>query len=152
MVDDYQLYEAKSYGADVILLIAACLSRDEAIKLARRAKELGLETLLEVHNEEELHHITDEIDIIGVNNRNLGTFETDINTSIRLIKYMPRDKPVISESGISDVDTILRLRDAGFKGFLIGETFMKQKSPAIAFADFMKSLNKGSNLIQHLNE
>jgi len=152
MVDDYQLYEAKSYGADVILLIAACLSRDEAIKLARKAKELGLETLLEVHNEEELHHITDEIDIIGVNNRNLGTFETDIQTSIRLIKYMPRDKPVISESGISDVDTILRLRDAGFKGFLIGETFMKQKSPAIAFADFMKSLNKGSNLIQHLNE
>jgi indole-3-glycerol phosphate synthase len=72
MVDDYQLYEAKSYGADVILLIAACLSRDEAIKLARKAKELGLETLLEVHNEEELHHITDEIDIIGVNNRNLG--------------------------------------------------------------------------------
>ena len=152
MVDEYQLYEAKSYGADVILLIAACLSTDEVRKLARKARELKLETLLEVHHEEELDHITHEIDIIGVNNRNLGTFETDIKTSMRLIKYMPGDKPVISESGISDVATILKLRDAGFKGFLIGETFMKEKSPAIAFADFMKSLDKGSNLIQHSNE
>ena len=152
MVDDYQLYEAKSYGADVILIIAACLSRKAARNLARKAKELGLETLLEVHVEEELDHITDDIDIIGVNNRNLGTFETDIKTSIRLIKYMPLNKPVISESGISNVDTILKLRDAGFEGFLIGETFMKEKSPAIAFADFMKSLAQGNKLTQHSNE
>jgi len=152
MLDEYQLYEAKSYGADVILLIAACLSREETRNLARKAKELGLEVLLEIHDEHELPHICDDIDVIGVNNRNLGTFETDIKTSMKLIRYMPGDKPVISESGISDVDTILKLRDAGFKGFLIGETFMKEKSPAIAFADFMKSLDKGSKLIQHSNE
>ena len=140
MIDEFQLYEAKGYGADVILLIAACLSREEVKRLAKKAKELKLEVLLEIHSKEEIEYICDEVDIIGINNRNLETFVTDIKTSTQLIEFLPADKPVISESGISDVDTILALHDIGFKGFLIGETFMKEQKPAIAFAKFMKAL------------
>jgi len=140
MIDEFQLYEAKSYGADIILLIAACLSKEEVKRLAKKAKALRLEVLLEIHSKEEIGHICDDVDIIGVNNRNLETFITDIKTSVDLIEFLPADKPVISESGISDVDTIITLHDIGFKGFLIGETFMKEQQPAIAFADFMKAL------------
>jgi indole-3-glycerol phosphate synthase len=140
IVDEFQLYEAKSYGADVILLIAACLSKEEVKQLASKAKELQLEILLEIHSEHEIAHICDEIDIIGINNRNLETFETDVKTSMRLIEHIPGDKPVISESGLGDVNAIFKLRSLGFRGFLIGETFMKDKNPAIAFADFMKAL------------
>ena len=140
MIDEFQLYEAKAYGADIILLIAACLSKQKIKILASKAKELQLEVLLEIHNEKEIESICDEVDIIGINNRNLETFVTDINTSIKLINKLPEDKPVISESGISDVDTIIKLTKFGFRGFLIGEYFMKQPKPAIAFAYFMKSL------------
>ncbi|HEX5152750.1 MAG TPA: indole-3-glycerol phosphate synthase TrpC [Parafilimonas sp.] len=140
MIDEFQLYEAKSYGADVILLIAACLSKEEVKQLAVKAKELNMEVLLEVHTREEIEYISDEVDIIGINNRNLETFITDIKTSLHLINFMPADKPVISESGISDVDTIITLHDHGFKGFLIGETFMKAQKPAVVFAEFMKAL------------
>ncbi len=140
MIDEYQLIEAKSYGAEVILLIAACLSPNMVKQLAQTAKQLGLEVLLEIHNEEELLHICDDIDLVGVNNRNLKTFEVDINTSIDLINKIPNNKPAIAESGISSVDTIVTLRDAGFKGFLIGENFMKQANPSIAFADFVNQL------------
>lgn len=140
MIDEFQLYEAKSYGADIILLIAACLSREEVKKLATKAKELQLEVLLEIHSKEETGHICDEVDIIGINNRNLETFVTDINTSVELAEYLPADKPLISESGITDVETIINLYELGFKGFLIGETFMRTPKPAIAFADFMKQL------------
>jgi len=144
IVDEFQLYEAKSYGADLILLIAACLSAEEVKELAKRAKDLQLEILLELHSENEMGHICDEIDIIGINNRNLDTFETDVITSVRMIELMPAHKPVISESGINDVNTILSLKNLGFQGFLIGEAFMKEKDPAIAFADFMKFLSTGS--------
>lgn len=140
MVDEYQLYEAKSFGADVILLIAACLSKQQTKDLAKKAKELQLEVLLEVHSEKELEYICDEIDVIGINNRNLETFKTDVQTSIDLRGKINVDKPLISESGIDNVDTILQLHNLGFKGFLIGEYFMKQQHPAIAFADFMKTL------------
>ena len=140
MVDEFQLYEAKSYGADVILLIAACLSKQQTKELAKKAKELQLEVLLEIHSKEEIDFVCDEVDIIGINNRNLETFKTDINTSINLIKHLSSVKPVISESGIDNIETILQLRNAGFKGFLIGEYFMKQPNPSIAFADFMKQL------------
>lgn len=140
IIDEFQLYEAKSYGADTVLLIAACLSKEEVKQLAEKAKELKLEVLLEIHSKAEMEHICDEVDIIGINNRNLETFITDIKTSMHLIEFMPSDKPVISESGITDVETILQLHALGFKGFLIGEHFMKQPSPAIAFADFMKAL------------
>ncbi|MDE3252048.1 MAG: indole-3-glycerol-phosphate synthase TrpC, partial [Bacteroidota bacterium] len=100
----------------------------------------GLEVLLEIHNEEELDHICDAVDLVGVNNRNLKTFSVDIETSLGLINRIPSDKPAVAESGISDVDTIVTLRRAGFKGFLIGENFMKQPSPSIAFADFVNQL------------
>jgi len=99
-----------------------------------------LEVLLEIHNEEELAHICDEVDIVGVNNRNLKTFEVSIQTSIDLSAKIPADKFKISESGISDINTILELKKHGFKGFLIGENFMKSTSPQIAFASFVKQL------------
>lgn len=140
MIDEYQLVEAKACGADVILLIAACLSVAEVKQMAATAKSLGLEVLLEVHNEEELEHICEQVDLVGVNNRNLKTFEVSIDISLDLINRIPGEKPAIAESGISDVDTIVTLRQAGFKGFLIGENFMKQSSPSIAFADFVNQL------------
>lgn len=140
MIDEYQLYEAKSFGADVILLIAACLSKQQTKELAKKANELQLEVLLEVHSEKELEYICDEIDVIGINNRNLETFKTDVQTSVDLREKINVDNPLISESGIDNVDTILQLCDLGFKGFLIGEYFMKQENPAIAFADFMNQL------------
>ena len=140
MIDEYQLIEAKSFGAEVILLIAACLSPATVKQMAATAKSIGLEVLLEIHNEDELGHICDEVDLVGVNNRNLKTFEVSIDTSLNLINKIPKNKPAIAESGISDVDTIVTLREAGFKGFLIGENFMKQPSPSIAFADFVNQL------------
>lgn len=142
IIDEFQLYEAKAYGADVILLIAACLTKEQVKQLAVKAKELNLEVLLELHVAEEIGYICDEADIIGINNRSLETFVTDIQTSKDLIKLLPADKPVISESGISDVETIIALHNLGFKGFLIGENFMKASKPAIAFAEFMKALKK----------
>lgn len=140
MIDEYQLVEAKAYGAEVILLIAACLTPQEVKTMAVTAKSLGLEVLLEIHNDEELGHICDAVDLVGVNNRNLKTFEVSIDTSLGLINKIPKEKPAVAESGISDVDTIVTLRQAGFKGFLIGENFMKQASPSIAFADFVNQL------------
>jgi indole-3-glycerol phosphate synthase len=140
MIDEYQLVEAKAFGADVILLIAACLSAAEVKQMAGSAKTLGLEVLLEIHNEAELGHICDEVDLVGVNNRNLKTFEVSIDVSLGLINKIPADKPAIAESGISEVDSIVTLRQAGFKGFLIGENFMKQPDPSIAFADFVNQL------------
>jgi indole-3-glycerol phosphate synthase len=140
MIDEYQLIEAKAFGADVVLLIAACLAPSEVKTMATTAKRLGLEVLLEIHNEQELAHICEEVDLLGINNRNLKTFEVDINTSLTLINRLPKEKPAVSESGIYDVNTMITLRQAGFKGFLIGESFMKQASPSIAFADFVNQL------------
>lgn len=140
MIDEYQLIEAKAYGAEVILLIAACLTPGQVKTMAATAKGLGLEVLLEIHNEEELGHICDSVDLVGVNNRNLKTFEVSIDTSLGLINKIPKEKPAVAESGISDVNTIVTLRQAGFSGFLIGENFMKQASPSVAFADFVNQL------------
>ncbi|MEK7200463.1 MAG: indole-3-glycerol phosphate synthase TrpC, partial [Bacteroidota bacterium] len=140
MVDAYQVFEAKAYGAEVILLIAACLTTAEVKLMAALAKSMRMEVLLEIHSREELDHICDEVDFVGVNNRNLKTFEVNIDTSLDLINKIPSEKPAIAESGISAVDTIVTLRNAGFRGFLIGENFMKQTSPSIAFADFVNQL------------
>jgi indole-3-glycerol phosphate synthase len=140
MVDPWQIAEAKAFGADVILLIAACLSRAEVKSLATYAKTIGLEVLLEIHNEEELEHVCDEVDLVGVNNRNLKTFEVDINISLELINKIPTNKPAVAESGISNVETIVTLKQAGFKGFLIGETFMKEEYPGKAFEAFVQEL------------
>jgi len=138
--EKYQVAESKAIGADVILLIAACLSPSEVKKLAAYAKSIGLEVLLEIHNTEELEHICDEVDLVGVNNRNLKTFEVDINTSLQLIDKIPAGKTAISESGIRSLDTIVTLKQAGFKGFLIGETFMKEENPGKAFKKFVAAL------------
>ncbi len=140
MIDEYQIVEAKAIGASVILLIAACLSAKRVQELALFAKRLGLEVLLEIHNEEELEHIAEEVDIVGVNNRDLKTFTVDINRSIELSEKIPHSKIKISESGITNADTIVRLKQHGYSGFLIGENFMKQPDPAIAFADFVHTL------------
>ena len=140
MIDPFQIIEARAIGADVILLIAACLTTSEVKAFADLAKSLGLEVLLEVHNEEELEHICDSVDFVGVNNRNLKTFEVNIETSLSLIEKIPSNKLAIAESGISQTDSIVTLRKAGFKGFLIGENFMKETDPTIAFAGFVKEL------------
>ena len=142
IIDDYQLVEAKAYGADIILLIAACLTKGEVKKLASFSQSIGLNVLLEIHNEEELDHICDEVDVVGVNNRDLKTFTVDVNRSIELGKNIPADKIKISESGINDVATIRLLQQHGFKGFLMGEKFMKDKSPGDAFKNFAEELNK----------
>ncbi len=140
MIDPYQVYEAKAMGADVILLIAACLTKAVVQSMAALAKSLQLEVLLEIHDESELGYICEEVDLVGVNNRNLKTFEVSIQNSLELINKIPSDKLAIAESGISDVNTIVTLRNAGFKGFLIGENFMKETDPSIAFADFVNQL------------
>lgn len=140
MIDAYQLHEAKAHGASVILLIAACLEREQVQELAEAAHILGLEVLLEIHDETELAHICKSVDMVGVNNRNLKTFEVDIATSLRLAQQIPADKTRIAESGINNIEAIVTLRQAGFKGFLVGEHFMKQPDPSIAFADFVHQL------------
>lgn len=140
IIDEYQLLEARSIGADVILLIAACLPVSEVKRLASFAKNLGLEILLELHGEEELEHICDETNIIGINNRNLKTFDVNIERSLRMAEQIPLSKLKIAESGISSVEDILLFKRHGFHGFLIGENFMKASDPTIAFAEFVKQL------------
>ena len=140
VVEEYQLIEAKSIGADVILLIAACLTVAEVKRLANFAKNLGLEVLLELHAEEELEHICDETTIIGINNRNLKTFDVDIERSLRMAERIALPKFKVAESGISSVNDILLFKEHGFHGFLIGENFMKATNPTIAFAEFVKQL------------
>ena len=140
IVDEYQLLESKAYGAEVILLIAACLTIDEVKTLAGVAKNIGLNVLLEIHNEQELAHICNDVDVVGVNNRDLRTFTVDINRSIELSKQIPADKIKISESGIDTIESIKLLKEHGFKGFLIGEKFMKEDNPGLAFQKFTDEL------------
>jgi len=142
MIDEYQLMEAKCMGADVILLIAAILSQEETYNLANVARSIGLEVLLEVHNEQELNHINQHVNMVGVNNRNLDTFEVDLETSIQLFNKIPNDFLKISESGISDVETIQALKQIGYDGFLIGECFMKTENPGAACEAFIQALTK----------
>lgn len=141
-IDEYQLHQARATGADAVLLIASALSPTDCRCLAAIAHELGLETLLEVHNEDELGYINDNIDIVGVNNRNLGTFVTDTANSEALAPKLPRTITRISESGLKDARTILRLRRLGFKGFLIGEQLMKGENPAEELRKLIDKLEK----------
>lgn len=141
IIDPYQITEAKAYGADIILLIAACLDRDEIQDLSTYAKSLGVNVLLEVHNEEELKNsLFESIDAIGVNNRNLKDFVVSLNHSYDLVDKIPDAYLKISESGISDPRTIADLRRVGFDGFLIGENFMRSEDPAAAIRDFVIQL------------
>ena len=142
MIDAYQLYEAKAYGAEVILLIAACLTPAEVKHLAGIARNLQMEVLLELHDETELDHICDDTEIIGINNRNLKTFEVDIERSLKMAERIPANKIKVAESGISSVEMIEVFKQHGFRGFLMGENFMKEADPAIAFASFVKQLKQ----------
>jgi len=142
IIDEYQVAEAKVAGADLILLIAACLSPERVKELARYAKAAGLEVLLEIHNEQELVHLCDEVDLVGVNNRDLKTFQVDLEHSIRLASQIPSGKIRIAESGIHSVETVRHLGASGFDGFLIGEHFMKQEDPGSAFKAFIEALRQ----------
>jgi indole-3-glycerol phosphate synthase len=143
IIDEYQLLEAKAYGADVILLIAAILSREEIKQFSEFAKSFNLDVLLELHNEEELHKsIMPSLDMLGVNNRNLKTFDVSLETSKTLSKLIPNDFVKVSESGISNVASIKDLQDYGFQGFLIGENFMKTDDAGESAKQFIKELNK----------
>ncbi|MES2428504.1 MAG: indole-3-glycerol phosphate synthase TrpC [Bacteroidota bacterium] len=141
MIDEFQVIEAKSLGADIILLIAAILTPQEINTLAKLAKSLGLNVLLEVHNLEELQRsINPNLDAIGVNNRNLADFTVSVETSFDLAKHIPAEFLKISESAISNTNVIKELKQAGFSGFLIGETFMKQPDPGLAIREFVEGL------------
>lgn len=145
IVSDYQILETKAMGADVMLLIASILEAKEIQRFAKMAKNIGLEVLLEVHTQSEIEEkFCDEIDILGINNRNLHTFEVDIENSIRLAQSLPSNLPKIAESGINDTATLLRLKENGFQGFLIGERFMKQEKPAVACKEFANILLNAS--------
>ncbi|WP_407557426.1 indole-3-glycerol phosphate synthase TrpC [Winogradskyella sp. 4-2091] len=143
IIDTYQILEAKAYGADVILLIAAILTREEIKQFSEFAKRLNLDVLLEVHNEEELQKsIMPSLDMLGVNNRNLKTFDVSLETSKQLSLSMPDEFVKVSESGISSVEAIKELQPFGYKGFLIGENFMKTDNPGESAKEFIKHLNK----------
>lgn len=141
-IDAYQILEAKAFGADVILLIAAVLSREEIKKLSELAKSLQLEVLLEIHNQEELDKsIMPSLDLIGVNNRNLKTFEVNLNYSKQLSEHIPSEFIKISESGINSAVSVSELKNFGFKGFLMGEYFMKSKNPEYEMKEFIQKIN-----------
>jgi indole-3-glycerol phosphate synthase len=140
-IDSYQLHEAKSHGADIILLIAAILSPAQVKELAQEAHSLGLEVLLELHDETELHHVCEEADLVGINNRNLKNFEVNIEQSIRLQSMLPEHTIRVAESGIHSAEVAYSLLQHGFDCLLMGEYFMKQSNPAIAFAKFVHELN-----------
>jgi len=141
IIDEYQILEAKAHGADVILLIAAILSRAEIKKFSELAKQLQLDVLLEVHNEAELQKsIMPSLDMLGVNNRNLKTFEVSLDTSKALSSIIPDDFVKVSESGISSIEAIKELQPFGYKGFLIGENFMKTDNPGFHADQFIKDL------------
>ena len=140
VIDEAQLYAAALCGASAVLLIAACLTKQECKRLLEKAHALGLEVLLEMHSEEELEYAELGPDLCGINNRNLGSFVTDVENSFRLAELLPKDAVKVSESGISNPETVKALRQAGFRGFLIGENFMKTADPGQALNDFITQL------------
>lgn len=141
MIDPYQLHEAKAYGADMILLIASILEKSEVADLALEARSLGLQVLLEVHGPQELDKFHPSIGLVGVNNRDLKTFKVNTGMSLEVIRHMPAGVICVSESGISGRDEIQKLRKAGFKLFLIGEAFMKHRSPGRACKELIEQLS-----------
>ncbi len=141
VIDEYQLFQARHCGASAVLLIAACLTKEECKTLMKQAHELGMEVLLEMHNDRDFEYVTLEPDMYGINNRNLGSFKTDVNNSFRLAERLPDDVCKVSESGISDPYTVRRLREVGFRGFLIGENFMRTQQPGKALGEFILQLS-----------
>jgi len=142
VIDEYQIIEAKSIGADAILLIASILSKEEIESFTNLAQQLGMEVILEIHNENELDKICPALNVIGVNNRNLETMTIDISTSIKLANKIPKEFTKISESGIESTETIQTLKSHGYQGFLIGSHFMKHPQPQLACADLITEINK----------
>lgn len=142
MVEEYQVIEAKSIGADAILLLANVLSAQQIKTLAKTAKSIGLEVLLELHDKRELRSLNEQVDIVGVNNRDLKSFKTNINQSLKMAELIPDKFIKVSESGIDSAKTIHILKNAGFKGFLIGEAFMKHSRPETACAHFIREINE----------
>ena len=140
VIDEAQLYAAALCGASAVLLIAACLSMQQCSALLAKAHELGLEVLLEMHDERELEYAALGPDLCGINNRHLGSFVTDVATSFRLAERLPKEAVKVSESGISNPEMVRELRAAGFRGFLIGETFMKTPDPGVALNEFISRL------------
>ena len=140
-IDEFQLIESRAIGADAVLLIAAALTREQCRRFAEIAHQLELEVMLEIHDQSELDYYSEYIDVLGVNNRNLGSFHTDVANSFRLIEQMPQEATPISESGISNPYTVKELRAIGFKGFLIGENFMKTEVPGDSLKIFINALN-----------
>ncbi|MNK61240.1 Indole-3-glycerol phosphate synthase [compost metagenome] len=140
MVDEYQFYEAKSIGADVILLIASCLSPTQVSEFTELAHQLNLEVLLEIHSEEELKHINSNADFVGINNRNLKDFKVDLQHSVNLKNQLPNDILSIAESGIYNEEDFKFLKEKGFDGFLMGEYFMKNDNPGSKFGEFISNI------------
>lgn len=148
IIDEYQLLEAKSIGADAILLIAECLTAAELSQLAKQAKALGLEVLMEVHSREQLEKYVPEVDAVGVNNRNLKDFTVSIGTSLDLIGQLPKEAVRVSESGLNDPQAVAELRQAGYQGFLIGEHFMRQPDPGHACREFVQAVKQVEDLLR----
>jgi indole-3-glycerol phosphate synthase len=146
IIDEYQLIEAKANGADAVLLIAACLSPLEVKNLARQARLLGMEVLLELHDEKEADCLCGDVDMAGVNNRDLRTFEVDLEHSVRMAEKIGDEMVKVAESGMQDVKDIRYLKKFGFHGFLIGEHFMKQRDPGKAFQTFVSALKGDGTL------
>ena len=145
VIDEAQLYAAALCGASAVLLIAACLTKAQCKQLMDKAHALGLEVLLEMHAEHELEYADLGPDLCGINNRNLGSFVTDVENSFRLAELLPKDAVKVSESGISDPATVRALRSAGFRGFLIGENFMKTPDPGLALREFISATDNRTN-------
>jgi indole-3-glycerol phosphate synthase len=141
IISEYQIIEAKALGADVILLIASVLTKSEIKTFTDLAHQLGMEVLLEIHTQDELNKFHPNIGLVGINNRNLKTFEVDFENSIKLSELLPKNTIKIAESGINDINNIIKLKQHGFQGFLIGEHFMKTKSPGLTCQEFVSQLN-----------
>lgn len=142
IIDPYQVYETKAMGADLMLLIAAILTKEECFELAKLAKEIGLEVLLELHDECELDHMNSYVDLVGINNRNLKSFDVDIDRSMAMANSLPKSTIKVAESGIGSKEQLLVMRDAGFDAFLIGEMFMKTEDPVAAATDLISSIKR----------
>ncbi len=140
IIDEYQVHEAKALGADLILLIAACLTKEEVVRFSTVARSLGLEVLLELHDEDELGHVCETIDLVGINNRSLKTFDVNIARSLRMAGQLPKDKLKVAESGIDDPAQVKLFRENGYSAFLIGENFMKTNDPGIALQEFRNQI------------
>jgi len=140
MIDEYQFYEAKSIGTDVILLIASCLSPTQVSEFTELAHSLNLEVLLEIHSEDELKHINKNVDFVGINNRNLKDFKVDLQHSVNLKNQLPKDILSVAESGIYNEKDFKFLKKKGFDGFLMGEYFMKNENPGAKFGEFIREV------------